>query len=295
MAKKPRSTRSRRQRNADGVRLANNGRKNRRRANSRQSEATRKKNTQGLIIIIAVLGIAAMLTAYSVRAESQRVTFDENSCPTNRDLAENTIYLIDGTDQLPPAATGYLERDIARHAQEMPQFGKLTVLKLGGDADSLDLKVLFSACNRGRGDDFNPLTVNQKRQDTLRESEFVSPLSESIKALGSLEEGDRSPIIEALREIGRRQDMEGAYPKDLIIVSDMMHHTQDFSQYTLGYTFESVAVKSEFSIVSKLTAVDVKVIYVLRRRLSGLQSQRHRDFWSDYLEGSGAFVEFERP
>ena len=79
--------------------------------------------------------------------------------------------------------------------------------------------------------------------------------------------------------------------KKLILVSDLLQHTSDFSVYGGVIDFERYKSSNHWkSVKSDLNDVEVELYFLHRDEESKLQNSHLRDFWIDFFEGQGAKV-----
>ena len=82
-----------------------------------------------------------------------------------------------------------------------------------------------------------------------------------------------------------------AKQKRIIFVSDMLHHTEQYSHYRRSIDFESFA-ETPYSIEVKpyLNDVNIEVLYVVRAKDRNLQNRGHIAFWEDFVSNAGGDI-----
>lgn len=134
----------------------------------------------------------------------------------------------------------------------------------------------------------NELYENNKKITRTFYLRFLAPLSDALDRSLSQELGERSPILETLQFISRSQDIEEwGKRKTLIVVSDMLQHTDAFSHYRDPRTYEHFQSKVAKDVRADFRGWDIVVIYLRRYRDRNLQQQDHLDFWQRYFYDSG--------
>lgn len=99
-----------------------------------------------------------------------------------------------------------------------------------------------------------------------------------------------SPIMELIQAtvVQDLKHAAPAAPRRLIVVSDMMQHSKEYSQYrgTDGEVFFHGPLFDK--VATDLTGIDVRVLYI--RRVSGASRQPagHEQFWANYFNRLGA-------
>lgn len=101
-----------------------------------------------------------------------------------------------------------------------------------------------------------------------------------------------SPIFEMIRELSFRDDFgDEVKQRTLIILSDMMQHTPEYSHYKSTPDFNSFSQGPYADEVKiSLNSIDIKIVYFLRDKLKGAQGKRHLSFWKEYFEEMGTEV-----
>jgi hypothetical protein len=75
-------------------------------------------------------------------------------------------------------------------------------------------------------------------------------------------------------------------PKQLIVLSDMIEHTQYFSQYRSGTDFEAFKKSPAYhQFMTDLTGVEVEIWFV-DRGLPKFRNKSHMDFWLNWVDGN---------
>ena len=127
----------------------------------------------------------------------------------------------------------------------------------------------------------------------MRFDEFFSkPLKENMRDILSDNTGSRSPIFEMVRELSFQNDFgDDVQQRTLIIISDMMHHTSEYSHYKNTIDYKNFSEKPyAYEVSTSLGSVNVKIVYLLRDNLRNIQGKRHLLFWEEYFEEMGTEV-----
>ena len=106
-------------------------------------------------------------------------------------------------------------------------------------------------------------------------------------------EADASPIMEILQVVSL-----SAFPtessdakKKIVIISDMLHHTPEWSHYRGQMDFATLEQTPYFQrIRTDLQGADVQILYVRRNGMEKLQTKRHAFFWADYIDAIGGHL-----
>ena len=119
-------------------------------------------------------------------------------------------------------------------------------------------------------------------------------MSEQLDALLDAEEANSSPIIESLQRAVRQlfADADPKVPRTLVIVSDMVQHSDAFSFFRRE-TWESFRASPQYERMGHtLSGVSLYIERIPRpvRRRDGTVVEKEEiwDFWVNYLDVQGA-------
>ena len=165
-----------------------------------------------------------------------------------------------------------------------------------GDHFETNAQPLVELCNPGTGSDKSELTANLKKLRRQYEEHFLKPLSTLSEDLIASKSVQTSPIFEMLQLVSinafRKHDVKGQ--RRLIIVSDMLHNTSQYSMYRDSLDFLSFKDTDYGRKVQlELRDVEVELIYLINT--PHFQTVRNLKFWEDYFKRAGARVVTVRP
>lgn len=213
-----------------------------------------------------------------------------NGCPNNGPSALHIVF-IDSTDTLPEPAQKQVATKIMSLARSLgTRPGELLELR------TLDLaipagKIIFSRCSPGDGTQVSDVTGNPERAKKRWQEEFFGPLEKLTAGGNSTEEADRSPLLEtfqalAVERLEPFKQIGG--PINLLIVSDMRQHSDEYSHYTgdLSYgRFRNSSAYRKFR--TNLGSALLAILYVQRSQPK-IDEGAHIGFWSDWAADNGA-------
>ena len=256
-----------------------------------RSNYNRKINSNhlwGLVfgLVIVIFGIIVYFAFSSKEStEIDVVTL----CPMNAELTEaHTIFMIDATDKVTERYTKRLKQHIAKIERSMKKYDKLTILVLSDSEDNY-IEEKFSMCSPGRGKDIDPLVGSVKIAEAKWKKTFHLPLEKLLGELENLREAKKTPLINGIKQIMCRLDFDmEVRDRKLFLVSDMMHSTNEFSNYkvkTSKKLLESSFIKEhDFDF----SGVDVEVELIKREKLKPYQTREFKTFWESFFEENGA-------
>jgi hypothetical protein len=96
----------------------------------------------------------------------------------------------------------------------------------------------------------------------------------------------QSPLLEtAVREL-RQQDFRYAKQRRLVLISDMVQHSDLFSQYKRGRP----KADDLADMNADMQGDEIRIHYIRRPSLHRIQTAAHRRFWTSYFTNAGAHV-----
>ena len=138
----------------------------------------------------------------------------------------------------------------------------------------------------------NELYENNRRITKQFFERFLQPFTLALDRSLTIEMGERSPILETLQFISRSHDIENWDRRTtLIIVSDMLQHTEGFSHYRSNNSYDDF-LRSAFGkdVKADFHGWDVNVFYLRRYGDRHLQQAEHLDFWQRYFAEAGGKI-----
>ena len=263
----------------------------------RRSTAARRRRTRNVAVGIAA--IAVFLTAVSGAGwyfvQREPALDRQTLCPAGGARA-HTVLLVDKTDPLNFSQKQAFLRLLDELVTQRIAPGELISVFVLGEDIREGAQPLVEVCNPGSGEDKNELTANIARLNDQYRERFREPLLRQADALIATAAGKGSPILEMLQLVSlngfRKHAVNG--PKRLIIVSDMLHKTPQYSMYRgLGQWDELAATDYGRRMRAELPRVEVEIHHVLN--YPRLQNRQQIDWWQAYFNRAGARIVAVRP
>lgn len=266
---------------------------------SRRSRRSTKKNGNFPYLVMLFIGtLFVFFVGYKFfEKKSELVEIDSNLCRLDKKFPRITAILLDATDGLNESQLENVENRVERILNSALEDEQFMVYFLNDDPDTF--KPALTVCRPDDGEDANPLYEAPKKIKIAYKEQFFNPIMGVVGNLGPALAAQSSPVMEMLKFVGiRTMDQNDAPEKRLIIVSDMVENTLNYSQYkTPAKPFASLKKSPYFRQVRpRLQGVDVKIFYIERRDLNHIQKfdSHTRDFWAPFLRNSGVeSVEFD--
>ena len=179
--------------------------------------------------------------------------------------------------------------------KRIPEGYLLSVFVLGEDFKE-NAKPLVELCNPGTGQDKSELTANLRQLKRQYQDGFLGPLLKQSEALMAPQPAKASPIFEMMQLVAingfRKHGVKGELR--LIVMSDMLHNTPQFSMYKGPVDYPAFASSTYGQKTQlELRGVEVEIHYLMNT--PQLQTKRNLKFWVDYFNKAGARIVAVRP
>jgi hypothetical protein len=197
-----------------------------------------------------------------------------------------TMILLDTSDPLPKATRDEVTKRLTDIADDLPEYALLEVRIL--DSAFAAGRLVFSLCNPGDGRGLNEFTGNPSLAKRRWRERFREPLDRALDTGLQPQRSETSPILVTLQGIAIDRftgKLASQIPKSLVIVSDMIEHGKDYSQYRgdLSYQrFKTTPAYAKFR--TDLNGANVQILYVQRCTARPIDSGVHIRFWIDWVQ-----------
>jgi hypothetical protein len=263
----------------------------------RRSRAAERRRTRHVAI-----GIAAICVFLAALGGSAYYLFTRDAgldrktlCPKAGPTA-HTVLLVDKTDPLNFNQRQAFLRLLQELVDRRIAPGQLVSVFVLGEDVREGAQPLVELCHPGSAEGKSALTANVRKLELQFRERFREPLLKQADALISTAPARNSPILEMLQlvSINGFRKHETAGPRRLIIVSDMLHKTAEYSMYQGIAEFDRfVATDYGRKTAVELPGVEVEIHYVLH--YPKLQTRRQLEFWNAHFTRSGARIVAVRP
>ena len=246
----------------------------------------------GLLALVVVIAIMAGVGYYYGMRPKE---LQPNMCPDGGPLG-HYVLLVDKTDPLSFTQKQAFSRTLHEIIEKrIPEGYLLSVFVLGEDFKD-NAAPIAELCNPGTGSTKSEFTANLKKLRRQYEERFVEPLLNHSNELLATQPAKASPIFEMMQLVGingfRKNDVNGE--RRLIVMSDMLHNTPQFSLYKGPVEYAAFAESSYGKKTQlELRNVEVELHYLMNS--PQLQTKRNLKFWEDYFNRAGARIVAVRP
>lgn len=238
------------------------------------------------LLITGLVGVYAYFGWKAAQAlDLDPVTF----CPVSGPVS-TTAVLLDLTEPVAKPTLGDIRNRFEGLMENVPEGGALAVFALTEHTSEIEEKLFV--CNPGNGENVDPMTSNPRLAKKRWEESYRQPLDAFIEGLSNQASSvARSPIMAGIQQIELRlfnSPRATKGPKRLIVVSDMLEHTDVYSLYRDGAEFsryQKSAARDMFR--SSLQEVDVKVLFIQRLK-APVAHLDVAEFWAAWFTESRA-------
>jgi hypothetical protein len=205
-----------------------------------------------------------------------------------------TVVLVDTSDDLPETTRREVLVVLEDMIATLPAFYKLDIRVL--DIAGVRSRSLFSKCNPGDGAGLSEWTANPKIARMRWVENFRKPAADAVKNSMASAKANSSPIMAAIQDIAIDQFSSAAAQnakKSLVVISDVIEHTKDYSQYPRAgdLSFERYKQSPAYQkFATNLHGASVQIRYVTRqiKGQSVLDDTQHAKFWGQWMKDNGA-------
>lgn len=271
------------------------------------SYRTRSKRAQNekIKLVLGIVGMGLFIlgavgfVGYQLMQDEVQYHKD-NGCPLakNGEIAPraHTVILIDETDQLSLQQKDFMDTYLRNFVKNDLKPGELLSIYALGDNVDKNRKPLFEMCKMRDGSDADAFTENEKLMARRFKTKFEEPLNrELIKLMEPRPAANQSPIFEMIQAISvnsfAKHNVDG--DRRLIIYSDMLHHTKDFSLYK-STNYSQLRQLAYFGKVSSRLP-DIKVYLYVFNNHSEFQQNRLIQFWEKFFADKNASLVYAEP
>lgn len=262
---------------------------------ARRKRRSRGGSSAGLIIATVCLAVLSLgiVGGYGwLRYKaSANVAVDQASlCPVGGPKSETAI-LLDVTDPISDTTALDLRNQFQKIVADVPVGGAIDIYAL--TAKEGELIQTFHGCNPGSGANVDEWTSNPRLAQARWEKGFQKPLADIAGKLSVGEAGKLSPIMAAIQKINLEVFASAApgMPKHLYIASDMLEHTDAFSNYRDGASYQKFqASPARDKYRTSLDGVMVRIL-AFQRPNTKFSMEDLGGFWAQWVKNNNGYFD----
>lgn len=254
------------------------------------SKQNRRHDIRAFLLFgFSILSISTFFYLFS-SAKSDQMSIDEHNCKT-KNIPEIIAVVVDYTDSINAIQKASLEAYLKDTAYRMSKNGKLKFYSVQ-DMNDGTLDAELEVCNPGNEDDVSEWTGNKKLARKKYEEQFTSQIEKQLSMLLTAQTANSSPIMRSLQSVFvtnmKGHNVEHS-KKKIILVSDLLEHTDAFSMYSGIPEFSAFENTSYWAQVkSNMENTDVELLFLNRASAHKLQTPNLKLFWQYYFLNQGA-------
>jgi len=260
---------------------------------SKRKQAVRNKNVIGIVLILCVAIAFTALAFFRYGLQNDQVLLDEETlCPVEGGSPKYVALVFDKSDTYNKVQQHFLRRYFSQFKAELAAGTRISIYVIDNQQNK-EIQPDFIVCAPRTGLDANAFYENPKRIQQRWQSQFEQPLDRAIDGFMQAGQSDFSPIMEVFQIISLSAFPSGnnAAEKQIILISDMLQHTSEWSHYRAELDFKTLQKTNYYQrINTDLQNAEVNILYVRRDGLEQLQNKRHAFFWADFIESIGGRV-----
>lgn len=236
----------------------------------------------GTLLFVSVFVMTGVIARLWMQDRAQKETLTGN-CKIERDFV--TVVLIDDTDPIT------LERDeaaafILKLAEDAPRYSRFALYTLS-DASAGKKEPALELCNPfGKTDRANKWTEDENELKRAR-NRFLREIKKITQSLLDVKEKPFSPIMEGIRFVAVSEffPLKEDARRHLLIVSDMMQNTRDFSMFDKKQQkeFDQFKRRPYYRRLKTKALENARVSVFELTRDSAAQNDDMIRFWKEYF------------
>lgn len=260
---------------------------------SRRKASKKKKDDFYGVLLITFSFIILTAGGYYLFSESQKLVSrnKEDNCRKDGFVAKESVLLVDTTDAVNPTQYQTIKNKLGDMLENAVVDERISVYTI--TEDPLKNTPILVTCNPGDGADKSQWTSNKRRLKENWEHKFKTKLETAVNGVLEADLTKQSPILNAIKSVGVYSFAASkAESKKMVIVSDLLHHTEELSHYRTPKIAFSKVQDSPFmvSVLSNLNGAEIEILYLTRPKDHARQGRTHVLFWEKYLEQSNGLI-----
>ncbi len=224
-------------------------------------------------------------------------TDPDTFCPVNGASAL-TVIAIDATDPFDAVQKREIDNRVRTLLGQMERGHRLDIYTMDAGRQTLASRV-FSKCNPGQATRLDQVAGQPTRVERIYREEFAAAITQALEVTIEAGAANQSPIVESVRAIAADAlgDVAGSVPRRLIIVSDLVQHSDIYSMFRSGVgQFDDFSRSANYAAAqTNLRRADVELVVILRPEYARFQNRALIQWWEEYIRANdGRLADFVR-
>jgi hypothetical protein len=255
-----------------------------------------------LALSVALIGVMPGAEAGLFSSEPKTYIGKEDGCAyqdatlKRRIPSEETVVVIDQSEALSPTHRDQVNQLLIERMlddAQVPVGSHVSVYVFGKgdfkpDGSGQNIAPALSMCKPAQ--EGNELTENVKKIQRRFQTNFLDKLTAEIDKATNTALGERSPIMEMVQFLSHVSTFSSGgegQPKHLLLVSDLLQHSELFSSYKSAGKGKAVTPPERLS--PSLEGWTVEVLVPQRYgKDQAIQSEAHQSMWMAWFQQAGA-------
>jgi len=259
--------------------------------NSIRRRKKKSADHKGWLLLLVSAFIFAAIGYFFFEASANVVKRDPNtSCRLDEKITRETAIVIDATDSFSKTQAMLIKKEIDQVFSNAIIDERFTLYVLNEFIG--EESIIAEGCNAGDGSNASELTSNKRRLKKEWNENFYKKFTDAVEELVGVHVAQQSPILEMMKHVSINTMYDSkAESKRIIFVSDMLHHSSEYSHYRNDYNFNGFN-KSAYALKTRphLQNVDIDILYVVRAKDIKLQNRGHIAFWDASVSNAGGKI-----
>lgn len=260
---------------------------------SRRKANKKKKDDFHGYLLIAFSIVVLTIGGYYLFSENQKLVArdKEDNCREDGFVAKESVLLVDTTDSVNPTQYQAIKNKLEDMLENAVVDERISVYTI--TEDPLKNAPILMTCNPGDGADKSQWTSNKRRLKDNWEKKFKNRLENTVSEILEADLTKQSPILDSIKAVGVYSFAASkSESKQLVIVSDLLHHTEGLSHYRTPKVSFNKAENSPYlaSVLSNLNGAEIEILYLTRPKDHERQGRTHVLFWEKYFEKSNGVI-----
>lgn len=242
-----------------------------------------------MVLLLLAIASGGALAYFYVSTPARPVLDPQSLCPVSGPKGI-TVVLVDTSDDLPETTQREILGQLDDMITTLPAFHRLDIRVL--DIAGVRSRSLFSKCNPGDGAGLSEWTDNPRIARLRWIEDFRRPAAQAVKSSVAAAKASSSPIMAAIQDIAIDQFTSFAsldVKKTLYVISDMIEHTRDYSQYPRAGDLSFQRYRQSPAYLKFRTDLHgaAVVIRYVTRQVNGqplVDGTKHMEFWKAWIE-----------
>lgn len=239
--------------------------------------------------LLTVAAVAALGGAFWFVRALEAPALDAALCPPGGPTSA-LVVVLDLTDPIEPAQLSSIDSRVMAAVDAAAPGAFLAVGLVHPDAARRGAR--FALCKPRSGAAANELYENPRMIEEQYVAKFEAPLQGALAEMVQAGIADSSPIMESIQATlaGVRGFSEARYPKTLILVTDLLQHSDVFSFYR-GDAWARFAASADYERLSRnFDGATVEILRIPRPGARIRDPEAVDEFWVSYFERQGAGI-----